>query len=156
MYLYLDLEEYLAEWFINDQGGNNPVKLIRGSIESHLLEMFLSTRPKDYVPERDGLNFVCIQLPKFRSKDTRDNFYLPPKAAEALKACIRNRFDIDMWNTLHRFDALFQRQDELIYAFMEKRNIELTEKNWNTIAKRYQRKRDIYKRIERRRKNSKK
>lgn len=96
--------------------------------------------------------FVCIELPNFRSKDTRSNFYLPPKAAEALKACIRNRFDIEMWNALHRFDAIFQRQDNLIYAFMEKHGIEQTEKNWNAIAKRYQRKRDIYKRIARRKK----
>ena len=90
---------------------------------------------------------MCIELPNFRSKDTRSNFYLPPKATEALKACIRNRFDIEMWNALHRFDAIFQRQDNLIYAFMEKHGIEQTEKNWNAIAKRYQRKRDIYKRI---------
>lgn len=153
MNLYLGLEEYLAQWFINDQGGNNPVRLIRGSVEWCLLEQFLQTPPSDYVPQVGGEGFVCILLPNFRSKDTRCNFYLPPKATEALKACIRNRFDIDMWNALHRFDALFQRQDHLIYAFMEKRHIELTEKNWNAVAKRYQRKRDIYRRIERRKKN---
>ncbi len=33
MNLYLELEDYLAQWFINDQGGNNPVRLIRGSME---------------------------------------------------------------------------------------------------------------------------
>lgn len=156
MNLYLELEDYLAQWFINDQGGNNPVRLIRGSIEWGLLEQFLQTPPADYVPVVVGEGFVCIELPNFRSKDTRSNFYLPPKATEALKACIRNRFDIDMWNALHRFDAIFQRQDNLIYAFMEKHGIELTEKNWNAIAKRYQRKRDIYKRIIRRKKSSQK
>lgn len=39
---------------------------------------------------------------------------------------------------------------------MEKHGIELTEKNWNAIAKRYQRKRDIYRRIDRRKKSSQK
>jgi len=143
MYLYLEIEDYLAQWFINDQGGNNPVRLIRGCMEWGLLEQFLQTPPEDYVPQVGGEGFVCIELPNFRSKDTRNNYYLPPKATETLKACIRNRFDIDMWNALHRFDALFQRQDNLIYAFMEKHGIEQTEKNWNAIAKRYQRKRDI-------------
>lgn len=156
MYLYLELEDYLAQWFINDQGGETPVRLIRGSMEWCMLEQFLQTPPADYVPQIEGDGSVCIVLPNFRSKDTRCNFYLPPKAAEALKACIRNRFDIDMWNALHRFDAIFHRQDHLIYAFMEKHNIEMTEKNWNAIAKRYQRKRDIYKRIERRKNSSKK
>ena len=155
MNLYLELEDYLAQWFIHDQGGENPIRLIRGCAERGLLELFLQTPPADYVPQSPE-GCVCIVLPNFRSKDTRSNFYLPPKATEALKACIRNRFDISMWNALHRFDALFQRQDHLIYAFMEKHGIEPTEKNWNAIAKRYQRKRDIYKRIERRRKSSQK
>ncbi len=154
MYLYLELEDYLAQWFINDQGGNNPVKLIRGSMEWVLLEQFLQPPSPDYTPTIDNSGTVCIVLPNFRSKDTRYNFYLPPKATEALKTCIRNRFDIDMWNSLHRFSAIFNRQDNLIYAFMEKHGIELTEKNWNAIAKRYQRKRDIYKRMLRRSKNT--
>lgn len=109
MYLYLELEDYLAQWFIHDQGGNHPVRLIRGSMEWGLLEQFLQTPPADYVPQVGGPGLVCIVLPNFRSKDTRSNFYLPPKATEALKACIRNRFDIDMWNALHRFAAIFQR-----------------------------------------------
>ncbi len=154
MNLYLELEDYLAQWFVHDQGGNIPVRLIRGSVECGLLEQFLQTPPKDYVPQVGGHGFVCIELPNFRSKDTRNNYYLPPKATDALKACIRNRFDIAMWQSLHRFASVFQRQDHLIYAFMEKNGIELTERNWNAIAKRYQRKRDIYRRMERRRVNS--
>lgn len=154
MHLYLELEDYLAQWFINDQGGNNPVCLIRGSMEWGLLEQFLQPPPPDWSPSVSTEGKVCIVLPNFRSKDTRYNFYLPPKATEALKTCIRNRFDIEMWNSLHRFAAIFSRQDNLIYAFMEKHGIELTEKNWNAIAKRYQRKRDIYKRMARRAKNS--
>ena len=132
------------------------MRLIRGSMEWGLLEQFLQTPPKDYVPQVGGPGSVCIVLPNFRSKDTRSNFYLPPRATEALKACIRNRCDIDMWNALHRFNAIFKRQDNLIYAFMEKHGIDQTEKNWNAIAKRYQRKREIYRRMERRKNNSQK
>ena len=31
-YIYLDIDSYLAQWFINEQGGNNPVQLKRGCI----------------------------------------------------------------------------------------------------------------------------
>lgn len=153
--LYLELEDYLSQWFIDSHGGNEPVSLIRGSAEWGLLEIYLKTPPKDYVPEVGGVGYVAIELPNFRSKDTRTNYYLPQKAKEALKSCIRTRFDIEMWAEIHRFSNLFKRKDDLIYAFMEKHGIELTEKNWNAIAKRYRRKRDIYKRKLRRKKTDK-
>lgn len=156
MLLYIELEDYLAQWFRHEQGGADPVRLTRGSIESGLLEQFLQTPPPDYVPDFGGDGKLAIELPNFRNKDTRSYYYLPPKARDALVACIRNRFDISMWQSLHRFASVFQRQDHLIYAFMEKHGIELTEKNWNAIAKRYQRKRDIYRRIDRRKKSSQK
>ena len=94
---------------------------------------------------------MCIR----DSKPPERFFYLPPMAVDAVVTCIRRRFDVCMWQTLHRFSSVFQRQDKLIYAFMEKHGIDPTEKNWNAIAKRYQRKRDYYLMNERR-KNSKK
>lgn len=157
MNLYLPLEDYLAQWFLHENGGTEPVQLVRGSVEWGLLEQFLTTRPADYQPEVNHDGCVCIVIPNFRKKDTRDNYYLPPRATEALRACIRNRFDVAMWNSIHKFSNLFLRQDELIYAFMEQNGIDANEKNWNAIAKRYQRKRDLYKRIMRRkRKNQQK
>ena len=154
--LYIPLEDYLADWFVNEQGGNRPVRLMRGSIESGLLETFLQTPPEDYVPEVEEEGKLAIIIPSFRHKPPERFFYLPPMAVDAVVTCIRRRFDVCMWQTLHRFSSVFQRQDKLIYAFMEKHGIDPTEKNWNAIAKRYQRKRDIYKRIERRRKSSQK
>lgn len=146
MLLYLDLEDYLAQWFIHDMGGEYPVFLKRGTIEYGMLETFLTTPPDHYEPPM-GDGMVPIELPNFRSKDTRYNYFLPKRATEALKACIRTRFDMCLWNEIHKFSNMFLRQDELIYAFMEKYGIEMTETNWNTIAKRYQRKRDIYRRV---------
>lgn len=154
MLLYLELEDYLAQWFIHEQGGTVPVHVTRGSVESGLLELYLQTPPADYVPDGPGPGKVAVVLPQFKSKDTRDNFYLPPQARAALKACIRNRFDVVLWQSLHRFSSSFKRQDELIYAFMEKHGIENTAKNWDAVAKRYQRKRDYYLRSVRRKKSS--
>ena len=32
-FLYIHLDDYLAQWFIHDHGGKHPVHLTRGSIE---------------------------------------------------------------------------------------------------------------------------
>ena len=69
---------------------------------------------------------------------------MPPRALALLLNIIRNRFDIQLWEELHHFGKIGKRQDELIYAWMEKHRIDPTEKNWNAIAKRYQRQRNIY------------
>ena len=136
MLLYIELEDYLAQWFRHEQGGTDPVRLTRGSIESGLLEQFLQTPPPDYVPDFGGDGKLAIELPNFRNKDTRSYYYLPPKARDALVACIRNRFDISMWQSLHRFASVSQRQDHLIYAFMEKprRRREELERHCQTLS----------------------
>ena len=36
--VYLKMPSYLRQWFIHRHGGSNPVNLIRGSIESKLLQ----------------------------------------------------------------------------------------------------------------------
>lgn len=95
--LYTPLEDYLADWFVNEQGGNRPVRLMRGSIESALLEQFLQTPPQDYVPELGGEGKLAIVIPSFRHKPPERFFYLPPKATDAVVTCIRQRFDICMW-----------------------------------------------------------
>ena len=151
MNIYLSLDSYLAQWFIHDQGGDNPVRLRRGSIESAFLEQALTKPPADYVPELQRPGDVSIVLPQFKHIDTRTRFYLPPRGRDALIAIIRQRFDVEMWRELHKWSNFFlRRQDHLIYSFMEAHGIEMTETNFNAIAKRYQRKRDYYLRTKRR------
>lgn len=148
MLLYVPLDDYLAQWFVNDQGGSVPVNLTRGTPETDLLKVFLTVPPKDFVPVTASEGLLPLRLPDFRGKDTRSNFYLPPRAMDALVDCIRTRFDVCMWKELAKFRHLFARKDSLIYAFMEKHGIDPTEKNWNAIAKRLQRKQDIARRVE--------
>ena len=145
-FLYIHLDDYLAQWFIHDHGGKHPVHLTRGSIESGILESFLEMQPDD-VPQQIEANnpgAVIVAIPDFKSKDITSYNYLPKYAEDLLVATIRNRFDVELWTSLHKFSSLFKRQDELIYAFMCKHGIEVNEKNWNAIAKRYQRKRRSY------------
>lgn len=142
--LYIPLEDYLAQWFIHEHGGEVPVYLTRGSVESKILEVYLTHRPEDQLPEIGGEGKLAIAIPSFRNRPPEVFNYLPQRALSSLLTIIRNRFDIQLWTDLHHFGKISKRQDELIYAWMEKHGIEMTETNWNAIAKRYQRQRTIY------------
>lgn len=154
--VYISLDNYLAQWFIHEQGSNYPIKLMRNAIECSMLEQFLEKPAESFVPETNHEGKTAILIPTFRYKDSSSFNYLPPKATEMIEQCIQRRFDICLWNTLHKFSAVFHRQDHLIYSFMEKHGIEITDTNWNAIAKRYQRKREYYLMNERRKKSKKK
>lgn len=142
--LYVELDPYLAQWFIHDSGGSQPVELKYGSVESKILEVYLAKRPPDIPPDVSGEGKVAIYIPTFRYRPAEFYNYLPKAAMASFLNAIRNRFDIALWNDLHNFGKIGKRQDELIYAWMEKNGIEMTEANWNAIAKRYQRQREKY------------
>jgi len=142
--IYLHIDDYLKQWFIHEHGGEVPVHLTRGSVESKILEVYLTHLPDDRLPEMDGDGKLAIAIPSFRNRPPEVFNYLPPRALSSLLSVIRNRFDIQLWNDLHHFGKISKRQDELIYAWMEMHGIELSETNWNAIAKRYQRQRNIY------------
>ena len=142
--LYIPLEDYLAQWFIHEHGGEVPVHLIRGSVESKILEVYLTHRPEDLLPDIGGEGKLAIAIPSFRNRPPEVFNYLPKAALNSLLSIIRSRFDVKLWEELHHFGKIGKRQDELIYAWMNKHGIDSTEKNWNAIAKRYQRQRNIY------------
>ena len=142
--LYIPLEDYIAQWFVHEQGGTVPVHLTRGSVESKLLEVYLTHRPADLLPETNGEGKLAIAIPTFRNRPPEVFNHLPQRALNSLLSIIRDRFDVQLWKDLHGFGKITKRQDELIYAWMEKHGIAMTETNWNTIAKRYQRQRTAY------------
>lgn len=147
MTLFLSLEPYLAQWFINDCGGEYPIRLKRGSAESDILEALLQTPPKDgsYTPQLSPMEGqVEIVLPNFKRKDTRFYYYLSPRAAVVLHACIKNRFNVQLWKDLYTIGNTIRRKDVAISEWMEAHGIENDDRNWNTIAKILQRKRAIY------------
>ncbi len=129
---------------MHEQGGTVPVQLTRGSVESRLLEVYLKHRPADLLPETNGEGKLAIAIPTFRNRPPEVFNYLPQRALNSLLTIIRDRFDVQLWKDLHGFGKISKRQDELIYAWMEKHGIAMTETNWNTIAKRYQHQRTAY------------
>ena len=73
-----------------------------------------------------------------------------------MQKSIRQRFVMALWQDLHKFGNIGKQRQELIYAWMEAHEIELTESNWNTIAKIYQRRQDVYRKQKKASFNSKK
>ena len=145
IFIYIKLESWLAQWVKHEQNGN-PIVFNRKSTEHSILETFLIKLPYGVSPDRPEENAVAIELPFFKYKDVRVYNYLPKRAKNALKRCIRNRFVIDLWQDLHRFGYIGKRKQDVIYAWMEAHGIEATETNFFALQKMYQRKREAYRR----------
>ena len=65
------MPSYLRQWFIHRHGGNDPVTLRRGSIESKLLQRVTVQLPKGSLPDRKQEGDVAIQIPYSKSHDPR-------------------------------------------------------------------------------------
>lgn len=135
----LELPTYLKQWVIHENGGGQPVAFPRLSTENKILESCLIKTPWFALPDLPSEKTVAISIPYFRIKHPKTYHYLPRKAREILAACIRNRFIIQLWQELHQHGHIGKRKDNLIYDWMTEHGIELTETNWNAIAKIYQR-----------------
>lgn len=143
--IYVPFEEaYIREWFIHDMGGQEPVKLIRGSVESKILEVYLTKLPEDMLPDMNVEGSVAVYIPTFRNKPPDRYNYLPKHAMNYFINVVKERFDIELFNDLYRFGKITEEQKELIYAWMEKSGIDKNGTSWDTIAKRYQRQRNYY------------
>jgi len=142
--IYLKMPSYLRQWFIHRHGGNHPVNLIRGSIESKLLQRATIPMPKGILPPRQGEDEVAINIPYSKSHDPRTYNYITETGKNALLGRIKDDFDLDVWDYLHDFGKVGVQQKDLIYLFMEQRGIHEDGTCWDAIAKIYQRLRKNY------------
>lgn len=161
--LYVKFPEYLAQWYINECSNLvehhektaavkkstdtlQPIHLPKGSQESKILELFLTKPPKDYIPQltiTEDYN-LAIVIPCFKNKNPAVQNYLGQKAARLLLETVKNRFCVNLWQEVHSFKNVLKTQDGVLYAYMEAHGITCSEKNWLTIAKIYQRMRNVY------------
>lgn len=142
--IYLNLESYLAQWYIHECGCTNPVYLVRGSAESDILELFLSKNSDNITVDTGAESNVSIVIPYFKNKDVRYFNYLPPFGRKALINTIYTRFRVQLWQELHTVDNIGCSITDLVYAWMEKHGIDPNGKNWETIRQMYFRKRKKY------------
>jgi hypothetical protein len=106
--------------------------------------VYLIKRPPQILPDVASAEKLAVVIPEFREKPSESFNYLPQRAENILLTTLRNRFDIQLFNDMLSLENLAKRQDQLIYAWMEAHGIDITETNWNAIAKRYQRQRKVY------------
>ena len=140
--VYFRFEPYLSQWFIHEMGGTSPVELPRGSVEADILRMFLDKRPDD-VPVDTGQDAtLAIVIPSFKEKDAMTYNYLDASAIHCLHSCIRSRFDVQLWQDLHKVHPRMSMLKDLVEAWMVSHGIEFNDTNWCAVTKRYQRKRD--------------
>ena len=145
--VFITLEPYLAQWLIHECGGENPIRVKRGSAEADILELWRTKPPKDpqWQPQLTPLpGQVEIILPYFQTKNIRYNSFLSPRGEICLRACLKNRFRVQLWKELHTIGNVIRRNDIAISEWMEAHGIEDNDTNWNTIAKTLQRKRAVY------------
>ena len=142
--IYLKMPPYLRQWFIHRHGGSDPVQLIRGSIESKLLQRATVKMPENILPPRQQEGEIAINIPYSKSHDPRIYNYITETGKRALIQQIKSDFDIDVWEYLHDFGKVGTQQKELIYLFMEQRGIKEDGTCWDAIAKIYQRLRKNY------------
>lgn len=147
----LKLPEYLAEWFVHEHGGTQPVKLIRESAESNIIQAFIRQRPYD-AKECSDYN-VQVFIPSFKAIDVRTYNYLPPDAVDCLKQCIYNNFKVSLYKELHKLENCNVEIKLLIKAYMEKHGISgvIGECNHEAIRQNYYRIRNRYNRTRNRR-----
>lgn len=145
--IFLRLEPYLAQWLRHECGGDDPIRLRRGSAEADILYLHLQPQPRrpDYRPQlRPAEGEVEIALPWFKYKDIRTYNYLPPRAATLLRECIRTRFRVNFWHDIFTVSHLRGRIDLHLEAWMDSHGIEVDDRNYNTLQKIHQRKRAVY------------
>ena len=141
--IYLRLPPYLAQW-LRHENERIPIEFPKNSMENDIIELGLIRKPILASVPGPGENSVAIAIPNFKKKDVKQFNYLPLAARRSLQQCIRTRFAIALWKDLHKFGNIGRRKQDLIYAWMEAHGIETSDKNWNTIAKIYMRKRVAY------------
>ena len=143
--IYLPLPPYLSQWLVNEHGGEVPVRLRRGSVESKILSLYLTRRPEGVPVQAGGDGLTPVVIPSFRSRPPQTYNYLPPRAGECLLNAIRDRFDLQLWEDMHDFFRVDMDIKDLLYAWLEAHGMEQDERNWLALEKRFRRLRDVYK-----------
>lgn len=155
--LHVKFETYLAQWLINDNGGYTPIVFPKYSIENRILKTYLIPLPPNALPNLPSEDSLPIVIPQYKYGDPKRINYLPVAAMRLLHDAIRERFSIELWTALHQFGHIGKKRQDVLIAWMQSHNIEVTDTNFNALIKIYDRQRDSYlARLRRAKKSSKK
>ncbi|WP_419033246.1 hypothetical protein [Dysgonomonas gadei] len=145
IYIYLEVERYLAEFITHHFG--NPVRMPVNSPESKLVRRFLDKTPENVTPDLPSENSIRIEIPFSKEKDPRVYNYLFPATKKILADYYESILINNMCTELLELscDPNLVLVD-LIYAYCEKHgmgNIN-DDKNFETIRQKFYRARKKY------------
>lgn len=134
----LVLPQYLRQWLINEMGGAVPVSFPKGSAFSSFLRVFLRHKRESEGWVQRNPEAVAIVIPKFPGRDPQYYNYMPAKAAAALVELIRDAFDVKLYRELKAFANIGRKHSDIIEVWMEQQGIEITDRTYAAVIKRYQ------------------
>lgn len=143
-YVYIKMPSYLRQWLVKRHGGVAPVKLVKGSVESKMLQRVTVPLPPGETPARMQEGEVAIVIPWNKYHDPKTYNHVTVTGKRCMVQLFKKSFDIELWEFLHDFGAIGKKQKDLIYLFMEQNGIVEDGTCWDSIAKIYQRMRNIY------------
>lgn len=139
-FIYLKVEPYLAQWLTKALG--DPIDFPRESPESKLIKRFLDKQPDNATPDTGTDGNLRIIIPWSKEKDPRTYNYLSPRAKEMLVESLDTIFINNLWTELGGLEDIRSSLTNVIYAYLEKHNI--NEDHWETIRQKYYRIRQRY------------
>lgn len=152
----LVLPSWLAQWFISHNGGDYPVKLHKGSVESIIVQRF-SLRKKDTdTVDVASSGSVAIEIPESKAKPASSYCFIPEYAKKLVAKSISENFNLCLATDIVKPCFPVELKKDLIEAWMIKNNIEFTDTNYLGIEKRFDRLRSNMLSAKRARKSRKK
>lgn len=134
------IPEYLRQWYLNTREKTLPVKLDKNSVESKFLKVYLSKVPRDYdgTDLLEPFNFE-VQIPEFKGMPAQYYCYLSPRFKVLYVNLMKNMFDVALFQSVYESEAMPLQRKDVIAAWMEANGIEITDRNWEAVIKRYNR-----------------
>jgi hypothetical protein len=142
-YIYLKVQPYLADFIKNSFG--SPAKLDRDSPESRIIREYISKTPVGKIPDLGADANVSIAIPFFKESDPRVYNYFGKNAKKALIESFDQIFEKCMIREIGSLENCRRGKiSSLIYAWMEKHEIEDNDTNWYALSQKYYRLRKKY------------
>lgn len=137
--IHIEMPPYLVQWFVDLNGGGDPVILDSGSVVYKKIRTSLIGEPNvAYKPDLSE-SHVSIFFPDVETIEGIPMDYLTRGDREELAVFIRDSFLADFMAFMVKARRKRTRTDLRIEAFMETTGIEFNDTNWNALAKIYQR-----------------
>lgn len=140
--IHVRLSTYLRQWFLHLYQGQEPIELRRGAPERDIIHRHLSKVPVEGMEPSDET--VAISVPTFKGINRNYNHFITRQGYDALRAVIKAGFDMQLWRNIHAVDGKGVLMKDKIMDWMEDNGIEVTDTNYETLWKIYQRKRKVY------------